>query len=57
LPVSRVQMKLHKRKRATNNLSRSVVIVLIVEAVNTHRVIGQSERDVSRESLFHKAID
>src|SRR5262245_22747458 len=50
-------MKLHESKRATNDLTRSFVVILIVERMNALRVICQSERDVSGQGLFHKAID
>src|SRR5215831_19698279 len=50
-------MNVHESKRVANDLARSVVVVLIVEAVNTLRVVRQSQCDVFGESLLHKAID
>src|SRR5262249_10860668 len=50
-------MKLHESKRATDNLTRSFVVILIVERVNPLRVIRQSERDVSGQRLFDETID
>src|SRR5262249_43601146 len=57
LPFSRVQMKLHESKRVTNNLTRSFIVILIVERVNALRMICQSECDVSRQGFCHKTID
>src|SRR5215468_4033328 len=50
-------MKLHELKRATNDLTRSFVVILIVERVNALRVICKGERDVSGQSFCYKTIN
>jgi hypothetical protein len=42
------QMNLHESDCTPNNLARSFVIVLIIEAVNALRVVYRSKRNFSR---------
>lgn len=41
-----LQMKLHESQRALNDLTRSVIIVLVIKTMNALRMVGNSDRNV-----------
>ena len=50
-------MSFHELKCGSNNLTRSVIVILIIKAVHTLRMIGETEGNVSREGFFSKSIN
>src|SRR5215471_1167691 len=57
LRVFKIQMKFNVYDRLADNLSRPLIVILIVEAVYSRRMVGKVERDALNQRVLNKAVD